>query len=196
MKKHTSVFMLMAQISFGKILAIILASTIVQLGVTYYLFTEKFFQIYNIEYIAKYLHIPFILSLVLAVLVLASTNFERKGKERYTLMRLSIKERTVYFWHCAYNFLAFSLIYLMQILTVIGISYMYVKIAPPEYVSELTVYLPFFRNDFLKNILPLESEIQLTINITAIFVLALLSAHIPRKSAFSQREAIEHDEQA
>ncbi len=181
MRKHLSVFMLMAQHSFYKILAILILSAVLQLGFSYYLITEKIVQIQMIEVIAQKLPLFFQVSFILIFALLLTTTAEQKGKERYTLMRLAISEKKVFFWQSLYNFFAFSLLYLVQILVAIGVSFMFVNIAPAEYVSEQTIFLAFYRSDFFNALLPTVEDIIFVRNVASILAFSMISAFVPMR---------------
>jgi ferredoxin len=99
----------------------------------------------------------FAAALAVLTLLLCMTGFETRGKQGYTLMRLSVSPRWVFAWQSVYNTACYVILWLVQVLVAAGLCALYVRQAPADYVSGQTVVLAFYRSDFLHALLPFES---------------------------------------
>ncbi len=88
--------------------------------------------------------------------VLSLTGSEFGGsKVGYTLKRLSVRERTTALWWAGYNALCFSFFWASQTVIAFFLCRTYVGRMDPSLVTDQTVFLAFYRNNFLHSLLPL-----------------------------------------
>lgn len=73
----------------------------------------------------------------------------------YTLRRLRVSERHLFFVETVYNFLCFVLLFAVQIWVILWMYRMYMNRIPGNPVSHQIAFLAFYRVPFLHNLLPL-----------------------------------------
>ena len=73
----------------------------------------------------------------------------------YTLRRLRVSERHLFFVETGYNFLCFVLLFAVQIWVILWMYRMYMNRIPGNQVSHQIAFLAFYRVPFLHNLLPL-----------------------------------------
>ena len=101
-------------------------------------------------------NVYFRVALVLITIVICLPGCEFKSNVSYTLRRLSISERATFFHQAAYNALVYLMLFGVQLALVFGLSQYYLSVVPEECISNQTMFLAFYRNDFLHSLLPLE----------------------------------------
>lgn len=189
MKKYLSVFGLFAKSSILKILLVIIAMTAAQC----FIFTSEFGEnlvAYNIklsfphiETLIERSRIDWICGLVFVIisvlLCLPGTSFS--SKTGYTLDRLSVSPRAVFFCQAVYNLFVYFILWVAQVAVCFGLCLYYAQNAPEELVGNQSIFLAFYRNSFLHALLPL-SDIAVWIrNGFLIIALAIATAEYPFK---------------
>ena len=182
MKKHVSVFMLMARSSIYKVISVLFLMAVVEYGLFYE--RMKVWAVgdtYNLEFMIDGSRILWVfgIAFLLITIFLCQTGCGFSSKTGYTLCRLSISERMVFVWQSIYNVMCYSLLWLVQILVVFGICNLYVTMAPEGYVTNQTIFLAFYRNDFLHSLLPMEDAGFWIKNVLTILSMGICSAHYP-----------------
>lgn len=181
MKKHLSVFNLMAASSIYKITGLFAVMGIIE----FFLFRMVMLAgpdpetgTYHIEYVFENSRIFWIFSaaLLLFTILLCLTGYETSSKQGYTLMRLSISEKQVFGLQALYNTLCYFLFWSMQLLIVFLLGFYFIKNASEEYVTNQTMFLAFYRNDFLHALLPYEDILVWAKNIVTFLSLGICSA--------------------
>ena len=165
MKKHLSVFGLFARSSFFKVFLILLAMCVVEIAFFRFELRDAL-EAYEIVgsgmpslermFMRAATNVYFRIALFLISFVICLPGCNFKSNTGYTLRRLSISEGAVFFHQAAYNALIYIMLIAVQLVTVFGLSQYYLSVAPEECISNQTVFLAFYRNDFLHSLLPLE----------------------------------------
>lgn len=189
MKKYTSVFGLFAKSSFIKILLVITAMASAQ----FYFFSaelNKYVDIYEydfsiptIESLIDSTRIDWIfgIAFVLVTLLLCLPGTSFSSKTGYTLDRLSISERSVFFCQAAYNLLVYFFLWVAETAVCFGLCAYYTASAPTEILGNQTVFLAFYRNELLHALLPLSEVIVWIRNGFLLVALTIASAEYPYK---------------
>lgn len=73
----------------------------------------------------------------------------------YTLRRLRVSQRHLFFVETVYNFLCFVLLFAVQICVILWMYRLYMNRIPGDPVSHQIAFLAFYRVPFLHNLLPL-----------------------------------------
>lgn len=183
MKKHISVFMLMARCTIYRILGLLAVMVAAETGL-FWLALKKGVseEGFGLEYVISQSHIEIVFLaffIFVTILLLASTGYETKGKHYFTLMRLSTSRREVFFWQSIYNMICYLLFWAVQVLAVVLLCFIYVENAPPEYVTGQTIFLAFYRNDFLHSLLPFEDILFWIRNLLICMALGFGTAQYP-----------------
>lgn len=182
MKQHLSVFMLMVRSSFYKILGLLALMAVAEATLFHFALDGGA----NLEHVVKYSRItyPFYIVFVLLTLLLCSAGCEFGSKTGYTLRRLSISEKRVFFWQCVYNTAAYLLFWAVQVLVAVALCTAYVTVfADSPYITHQTLFLAFYRSDFLHSLLPMENILFWVRNLLFFVSLGVTTAHFP----YSQR---------
>lgn len=182
MKKHLSVFMLMARSSIYKILGLLALMAAVEGALFCFVLSRgDVGGAYSLELMIQQSHILWVFGagFLLMTLLLALTGCEGKSKCGYTLKRLSVSERWVFFWQSVYNVLCYLLLWAVQILIAVALCRLYEGLAAPEYVSGQTVFLAFYRSDFLHSLLPFEDAVFWVRNAAFALSLGVCAARFP-----------------
>ena len=165
MKRHLSVFGFFARSSFFKVLLILLAMCAVE--ITFFHFgLQDALEAYEVVgsgmpslermFMRAATNVYFRVALTLITIAICLPGCEFKSKTSYTMRRLSISERATFFHQAAYNALVYLMMLAVQLVIVFGLSQYYLSVVPEECISNQTMFLAFYRNDFLHSLLPLE----------------------------------------
>lgn len=187
MRQHLSVLMLAARSTIHKILGLFVFTAAAQ-GALFYFALQKALageaigleQLFGESRIAIVCAISFLLLCAL----LSFTGCELGGsKLRYTLQRLSISEKSVVLWWAVYNAICFFLFWVLQLVIVLLLSRLYVARMDAAYVSGQTIWLAFYRNNWLHSLLPLAETSRYVRNVIFIVGLGSSAAYF----SYSQR---------
>ncbi len=185
MKKYLSVLSLFIGGSFNKILAAVVLSAIAQLGLFYKTILpygseasigfERAFDFSDAKMI-------FAIAFLLVAVLLHLTGAEFSSKCSYTLKRLRISEKQVFLCQSIYNALCFMVFLLAESVTVILAFALYknhysdIEMIKQHFISEQTLFLACYRNNFIHCVIPLDDIIRLIRNILLTVFLGVGSA--------------------
>lgn len=190
MKKHMSVFQLMVRSNFYRVLAALAVMTVLQTGLFWFalnrgISTEGF----GLEYVLEKSRIEIVFFgafIAMDLLLRAGSGYEMGGKHNYTMMRLSVTRKAVYYWHVVSNVFYYLLFFTVQSLLIVMFGIIYTKLAPAEYVTGQTLFLACYRYDLLHSLLPLGDFPYLIRNLVVVGAASLYSAYYPKE--YYQRE--------
>lgn len=159
MKRYLSVFEMITRSSIYKVLGILIAMVVAEVITCAISWQQPLAYMKPTieEWVDQsYLLVIFIVAyfLMSAVLVLPGTNIG--SVQGYTLQRLRISEKSVYRLQCLYNILCFGLLWVTQLVVLLGISAFYMQYKANVVKTNMTVFLAFHRNEFMHSILPLQ----------------------------------------
>lgn len=183
MKKHLSVFGLFARSSIYRVLGILGLMCVAEIG----LFTLKFAGEASAEYVGRFEHYIGIsrielclgIAFVLITASLCLTGTEFGSRVGYTIRRLQISERAVFYHQAIFNSVVYILLWAVQIGLLYGLSAWYTATVPSEFANNQSIFLAFYRDSFLHTLLPL-SEVMLWIrNLLLVITLGFASAEFP-----------------
>jgi len=181
MNRRSSVLWLMIQSSFNKILVLLAGVSAVQLALFVWAFRELSWVDYGLEqvlsqsYVAKVAAVGFLGMTWL----LAQTGSQHGNQIGYTLQRLSVSEREVFWWQALYNGGCYLILWAAQVLTMLGLGVLYTKIADPAMVTSQTILLACYRSRYLSSLLPLTRMGRWLRMLVLLVGLALASAYYP-----------------
>ncbi len=189
MKKYLSVFGLIARGSIFKILttsALMVAAEMILFynRLNYALRLSEEFTMENLETVIDRSFIIWVFpicALIITLLLFITGSENSNTRTGYTIQRLSISERGFFFCQATYNSLVYIIFWAIQAVTVFGLCVWYAKTAPADYVGNQTVFLAFYRNEFLHNILPLSDTATWVRNIFLAAGLGFAAAEFPYK---------------
>lgn len=157
MKRYVSVFEMIARSSIYKVL-LALGAMLVAQGVCFYMTMLSPSGLSIEDYIEQSQYsLIFKIAYVLITVILVVPGMDIGSKQSYTLKRLRIKESRIFWLQALYNFFAYVLLWGGQLMMLLGSAIVYQKNLPEGATfTNQTMFLAFYRNDFMHNILPLE----------------------------------------
>lgn len=180
MRGHVSVFMLFVRSSLYKALGLCLLMAAAQLGV--YFFTADIESTWLEKLVDEgaYRYI-FAAFAVLMTLMLVQNCTGRGAKPIYTLARLSVSQRCVFVWQSVSNALLWLIFLATEIFVMLGISAHFMSNAPEEAVTSQSLFLAFYRSEFLHSLLPMEYAGRWIRNILYVLGLGVICANASAK---------------
>ncbi len=157
MKKHVSVFMLMARSTICRVLGLLALMAAVEGGL-FWLALQRgsTYGDFSLELVIRNSRMIWVFGVGFVLLTVLLSRACRQISGSYTALRLSVSRRWVFFWQSVYNVLCYVLFWAVQILIALALASLYTHQAPAGYVSGQTVFLAFYRSDFLHSLLPFE----------------------------------------
>lgn len=113
---------------------------------------------------------------LLMIALLSAAGCEFGGRQGYTLRRLRVTEKSVFFSQAGYNAFCCLLLWAAQMFTALALCGLYLTRAAPEAVSGQTVFLAFYRSSFLHSLLPLSEGSRWVRNLALVLGLGICSA--------------------
>ena len=113
--------------------------------------------------------------LITAILGFSTCNFG--SVQSYTLKRLRVSEWELFWIQSIYNFLCYVLLMGVQLGFLLIMGYLYVTHNMDA--TNQTLFLAFYRNDFMHSILPMEEWLRLFINFILYAGMAVTAASVP-----------------
>ena len=159
MRKHSSVCMLLLRGVIWKELGILAGMAAVEGFLFYRVFQRaRVAGSMSLELLVEQSNITWIFALasLLLTVFLCRNNCNYGSRQGYTLWRLSITEKQVFLWQWACAAACYLLLWAVQVLTAVLLGICYMKYADPAITGSQTLFLAFYRNDFLHSLLPLE----------------------------------------
>ena len=105
----------------------------------------------------SYYSIVFKIAYVLITIAIVFPGMNIGSTQTYTLQRLRIKERWIYGLQIIYNLLAYMILWGAQLAMLLVSAVLYQKYLPEGALwTNQTLFIAFYRNDFMHSILPLE----------------------------------------
>lgn len=157
MKRYLSVFEMITRSSIYKVLLVIVATIVAEIVFFFNVFEAQ--EGVSIEFYIEesYYSIIFLVAYILVTIMLVLPGMNIGSVQSYTLQRLSIKESRIFWVQALYNLCAYVLLWGAQLGMILG-SFAYYQSNLPKgaIVSNQTLFLAFYRSDFMHSILPLE----------------------------------------
>jgi len=175
MKRHNSVLGLFIRSSFYQVLAVCVLITItecIQFFRTWEKLSEQYFSkeipLLTLEGIiekAKFFQ-WFVIGMAVITMFLLRIGRNMGGRQEYTLYRLQITPAKVFLWQAMYSSCCYVIFWAVQAVVVFGLSVYFVRTADVGLVTNQSLFLAFYRSDFLHAVLPLEHVMGWVRNIT------------------------------
>lgn len=181
MKKYHSVFGLIARSSLLK-LALLLA---VSMGVQWYFYVDNAneYLVQTDPPMLEWLmdlsaaNVYFAITTVAAIIILSLHGCEFGSKCRYTVKRLQISEFSYTVLQTIYNLCIFIIFYSAELVITYMMCWHYVTNVSADIISTQTVFLAYYRNEFLHSLMPLDDITLWIRNILTLLALSLGCSH-------------------
>lgn len=182
MKRYLSVFEMIARSSIYKVLLIIAGMVMAQAIVFY----QKVMAggMYSLE---SYIYecdfgISFRIAYVLITIVIVLPGMNLGSVQSYTLQRLRIKESKVFWLQVLYNFVAYVLLWGIQLMTLLTMAvFHYQKFADNGIWNNQTLFLAFYKSEFMHTMLPLEDGLGWFVLVSMGLISALTAAEFTKR---------------
>ena len=157
MKRYLSVFEMITRSSIYKVLLVI-AALVVADAVFLYLACMSPDFVSVEEYVVENCYsVAFKIAYVLVTIAIVLPGMNIGSTQSYTLQRLCIKERWIFWLQAIYNFCSYVILWGAQLMMLLLNVVVFQKNLPEGAIlSNQTMFLAFYRNDFMHTILPLE----------------------------------------
>lgn len=161
MKKHLSVLALYARNNFSRILVLLIAVSALDVLIFRLHWNRLSYRFTDglpvpMEEMLPGIPLAFYLSLVLLSSLLSHSSDDAQSTG-YTFQRLRIREETAALWKAVYNAVCILTFWAVQAATALGLCCWYAAAIPGQYRSSQTVFLAFYRDTYLHNLLPLDN---------------------------------------
>ena len=182
MKRYLSVFEMITRSSIYKVLLILIAMVAVQVISFYLKVSEGGIRSFESHINECSFDISFKMAYVLITILIVLPGMNLGSIQSYTLQRLRIKESRVFCLQALYNFFTYVLLWGMELfaLLVCGMIH-YQKFADNGMWNNQTMFLAFYKNDFMHTILPLEDAFGWFVIATIAITTALSVAEFTRR---------------
>ena len=168
MKKYLSIFELFARNTIYKVLSVLVLMAAVQTGLFYktmhawipvdlYHVDFQAIEHYSLEWMVEESKLLWFtgVAFVCITAILCRNCCNVGSKSSYTIRRLRVTEKSIFVMQSLYNIACYLLLIGVQTAVLFGLGNYYVQKAGS--VTNQTLFLAFYRNDFMHSMLPLES---------------------------------------
>ena len=207
MKQHISILMLLSKSTLYKLLILFALMISLESFLFWQTLNRRLIDflhqdavaLYSLEGIFAESYIPWVFGICFliqtALLIFVGCDFG--SKQGYTLRRLNISERSVFLWQALYNAGCYLLLWMVQTIVALFLCQLYLNhnflsenaetaesllnssnIIHPR-ITHQTIFLAFYRSNFLHSLLPLDDMIRFSRNILFILGLATPAAAFP-----------------
>ncbi len=158
MKRHLSFLGFLAQSTIYKVILVLIIMAAVQFVWFYLALRGSLLDLYLEDVISGGLGLLPVATVAFAVILflLCRTGANFGSKSGYTYRRLSISLKAAFFWQCLYNCLVILLAWAVQVVIAVGLCRFFMEWIDAGPLRSQEVFLVFYRNDFLHNLLPLD----------------------------------------
>jgi len=176
MKKHVSVFYLIARESVYRISLLWLCSVVLQSAL--FLLAAKDEAVELIPsvsdvFVNSGIAFVFYITFIITAVLLCKTGMQFNTKTGYTLRRLRTGEKTVVTWQFTYNALVVFLCMVFEILLCFALANAATRILPEKFITSQSVYLAFYNCNFLQSLFAGRDVMRIVRNIVTVISLAI-----------------------
>ena len=177
MKQQLSLFTLSIRASFYKILAVLALSGVVQ-AVLFYIAMDGNTGLES-AFARAFSSVVFAVTFVAVVWLLVRWHGKGGSNVSYTLRRLGLPERTFILWNALYCALVYLIFWAAQLGFALLFCKYYAMVTNPDFLNPQTVFLAFYRSDYLHSLLPLAEISRWVRNIACVIGLGACTAAAP-----------------
>ena len=182
MRRYLSVFEMIEQSSIYKVLSIIFGMAAIQAVMFYLEISDGWLRSMESYVNESNFDISFKIAYMLVTIVIVLPGMNHGSVQSYTLQRLRIKESGVFWMQALYNFFAYVLLWGIQLVNLfVSAGLHHREFSDDGLWNNQTLFLAFYKNDFMHTILPLEDVIGWGILVSIGVTSALLAAEFTRR---------------
>ena len=179
MKKHISLWMLIARSSVYKVLILLLATAVAGAAVLFFGGWHKA-DLYR----AVSGHSVFSACLLILCVILCRSLCRQGGQLTYTMRRLRISDKQVFWMQAGYNSVCFALLYMVQALVYVAFSALYLRAHP---TGHQTLFVTAYQYEGFHMVFPLENPLMWASNIILLAGLSICTAAYPFRQRRGRR---------
>ena len=187
MRKYISIFELFTRSTIYKILPVLVAMGTTQIFMFHKAMLEWFpadsyhldfqaIEYYTLEYMMDRSKSEIFLGIAFVAItaILCWNGFDIGSKSSYTIQRLQVTEKKIFVMQSIYN----SLCYLLLLGAQIGVFFIQGRLyaARAGHLTNQSLFLAYYRNDFMHSVLPLEGTARWWINILIVLGCGIMTA--------------------
>lgn len=191
MKKYVSVFTMIARSTLYKNLTVMLLMAVSQIGL-FLLGLQKYANLgkWTLTGTVKdsFMMVPFVIGLVVISVFLGETGCRRGSNQRYLFGRLQISERGIVSLQAIYNFITLIMLWAVEILVLIGVSFIYLQRTAEA--TGHTLVLAFYTNKWMHSVLPMKDAVGWALLCTLFVGLSLFLAVVSHTQRFGYSKAL------
>lgn len=204
MKNYLSVFELCTKRSLKKLSFVFVVLTVFEIVGFFYILNLDKSLFYDVGTNSSYLFgvekiinelTPLLSSLgfIAVTLILAFMGCEFSDRQGYTLRRLNISEKKVFLCQSIYSAIIYGIFFMLQAFSLFILCKAYIGFAAnsshtfESFISSQTVFLAFYRSEFLHGFLPLDDILKHLSNLIMIIALSLATSSV---SYFMRRKKL------
>lgn len=177
MKQQLSLFALSIRASFYKILAVLALSGVVQ-AVLFHMALDENTGL-ETAFARAFFPVVFVVTFVVVVWLLVRWHSGRGSSVSYTLRRLGLPERNFILWNALYCALVYLIFWAVQLGFALLFCKYYTMVTNPDFLNPQTVFLAFYRSDYLHSLLPLAETSRWARNIAYVIGLGVCTSAAP-----------------
>lgn len=181
MRRYISVFEMIVRSSVYKVIGILAALVLVEVGTFYICLQQPLAQIQpNLEEVVDQSHFSIIalIAYMLLSVILVRPGMNVGSMQSYTLKRLRIQEKYIFVLQTIYNVLCYVLLWGTQVGILLVVSQFYMQYQISAIRTNQTIFLAFHRNEFMHAILPLQDSFKWFLLMGSILVSGVIMAAI------------------
>lgn len=179
MKKHLSVFTLIAHHSIYKVMLLLLVMVGAEIGIFFRFVHRNPGTGFSLALELNHTFWIFSAALLLVTLILTRTGKTFVTGGNYTVQRLSISEKTFFYWMALYHSICFLLVWAVQLAVIFFLGQYYYSQIDGTLLNSQKLLLAFYSDNFLHSLLPLEDIIVWYANAAAVAALGCTTAYFP-----------------
>ncbi len=179
MKKHLSVFTLIAHHSIYKVILLMLVMTGAEIGLFFRFVHRNPGTGFSLALELNRTFWIFAAALLLVTLILTRSGKTFVTGGNYTVQRLSVSEKTFFYWMALYHSICYLIVWAVQLAVVFFLGQYYYTQIDGSLLNSQQLFLQFYDDNFLHSLLPLEDSIVWYANAAVIAGLGFTTAYFP-----------------
>ncbi len=182
MRQHLSVLMLITRSSIYKVITVLAAMATAQIGLFEYVL-QKDLQSgsYHLETIVSDSGIAWVFAAAFLIItyIISRTGCKSGSQPGYMIQRLGISERSFFIWQAVYNTAVYILLLATELLLLIALAHHWRSQANQDLIGAQSIFLAFYRNNFMHCICPLDDIWLWTRNGILAIAMGMAAAQYP-----------------
>ena len=186
MRKHSSILMLLVRSTMYPILGLLCLLVVVESGIFLALMQNQNSLTLNSLMQSGWLWRGAWVILLLITILLCRTGCEFGSKCGYTLRRLMVSERQIFFWQAVYNTGIYLLFWAVEMAVLLGLGFYYIKRQGFTELEQQLLFLTTYRSALFHSLLPLRDVSRWVCTAVLFAGLGVTSAAFPIRHRYKK----------